>query len=106
MAQSAINSASSRTRCIDAMVASMLTTTPFLSPRDGCVPRPMMLSRCSGVTSATIATIFDVPEPDRQCGSAGGHSPRAARRKADLRDRQLGGPEHLAEFAETCGDVR
>src|SRR5881396_3182226 len=39
----------------------MLTTTPFLSPRDGCAPRPMMLSRFSAVTSATMATIFDVP---------------------------------------------
>src|ERR1700694_2628201 len=61
IAQSAISSASSRTRWIDAIVASMLTTTPFLSPRDGCAPRPMMLSRFSAVTSATIATIFDVP---------------------------------------------
>ena len=47
--QSAISSASSSTRWIDAIVASMLTTTPFFSPRDGCVPRPMMLSRSSGV---------------------------------------------------------
>src|SRR2546427_220429 len=61
IAQSAISSASSRTRWIDAIVASMLTTTPFLSPRDGCAPRPMMLSRFSAVTSATMATIFDVP---------------------------------------------
>src|SRR2546427_3914681 len=61
IAQSAISSASSSTRCSDAIVASMLTTTPFLSPRDGCAPRPMMLSRFSGVTSATMATIFDVP---------------------------------------------
>src|SRR6185437_7968859 len=59
--QSAISSASSSTRWIDAIVASMLTTTPFLSPRDGCVPRPMMLRPPSGITSATIATIFDVP---------------------------------------------
>src|SRR5438552_1647845 len=61
IAQSAISSASSSTRCIDAIVASMLTTTPFLSPRDGCAPRPMMLSRFSAVTSATMATILDVP---------------------------------------------
>src|SRR5271155_4168927 len=39
----------------------MLTTTPFFSPRDGCAPRPMMLSRFSLVSSATIATIFEVP---------------------------------------------
>src|SRR5206468_7471711 len=35
--------------------------TPFFSPRAGCVPRPMMSRPPSGVTSATIATIFDVP---------------------------------------------
>src|SRR5436309_8442654 len=61
MAQSAISSASSSTRWIDAMVASILTTTPFFSPREGCVPRPMMFKRFSFVTSATIATIFEVP---------------------------------------------
>ena len=59
--QSAISSASSSTRWIDAIVASMLTTTPFFRPREGCVPSPMMLRPSSGVTSATIATIFDVP---------------------------------------------
>ena len=42
--QSAISSASSSTRWIDAIVASMLTTTPRLSPRDGCVPSPITLS--------------------------------------------------------------
>src|ERR1700737_2176514 len=61
IAQSAISSASSSTRWIEAMVASMLTTTPFFSPREGCVPRPMMFSFFSGVISATMATIFDVP---------------------------------------------
>src|SRR5215831_2347013 len=59
--QSAISSASSSTRWIEAMVASMLTTTPFFSPRDGCTPSPMMLSRFSDVSSATMATIFEVP---------------------------------------------
>src|SRR5208283_203034 len=39
----------------------MLTTTPFFRPRDGCAPRPMMLSRFSVVSSATMATIFEVP---------------------------------------------
>src|SRR5512143_1520470 len=39
----------------------MLTTTPRRRPRDGCVPSPTMLSSPSGVTSATMATIFDVP---------------------------------------------
>src|SRR6266513_755526 len=46
---------------MDAIVASMLTTTPFLSPRDGCVPMPITLSAPSGPISATIAAIFDVP---------------------------------------------
>src|SRR3984893_9319353 len=61
IAQSAISSASSSTRWIDAIVASMLTTTPFFRPREGCVPRPMMFSFFSGVISATMATIFEVP---------------------------------------------
>src|SRR5213080_4689758 len=39
----------------------MLTTTPFLSPRDGCVPMPITLSAPSCAISATIAAIFDVP---------------------------------------------
>src|SRR5438105_1734657 len=61
MRQSAISSASSSTRWIEAMVASMLTTTPFLRPREACVPRPITLRSPSPVISATIATIFDVP---------------------------------------------
>ena len=59
--QSAISSASSSTRWIEAIVASMLTTTPFFSPREGCEPMPTTLSTPSGATSATMATIFDVP---------------------------------------------
>src|SRR4051794_12750943 len=59
--QSAISSASSSTRWIDAIVASMFTTTPFLRPREGALPRPMTLSTPSGLTSATMATIFEVP---------------------------------------------
>src|SRR5690242_14615216 len=39
----------------------MLTTTPFLRPRDGCVPMPITLSAPSCAISATIAAIFDVP---------------------------------------------
>src|SRR6266545_3274752 len=53
-------SASSIARLIEATVASMFTTTPFLSPFDGCVPMPMM-SMPSSVTSPTIAQIFVVP---------------------------------------------
>jgi hypothetical protein len=51
----------SRIAClIDATVESMLTMTPFLRPRDGCVPTPMM-SRPSGPTSPTTAAILVVP---------------------------------------------
>src|SRR5688572_5891781 len=39
----------------------MLTTTPFFSPRAGQLPMPMMSRPRSGVISATIAAIFDVP---------------------------------------------
>src|SRR5829696_6755287 len=53
-------SASSIARLIEATVASMLTTTPFRSPFEGCVPIPMM-SMPSSVTSPTMAQIFVVP---------------------------------------------
>ncbi len=59
--QSAISSASSSARWIALTVDSMLTTTPFFRPRDGCWPRPMISIRPSGVISATTATIFEVP---------------------------------------------
>src|SRR5512135_913535 len=39
----------------------MLTTTPFFSPLDSCPPMPMMFSRLSGSSSATIATTLEVP---------------------------------------------
>jgi hypothetical protein len=39
--QSAISSASSSARWIDCTVASMFTTTPFLSPFDSLCPRPI-----------------------------------------------------------------
>ncbi len=58
---SAISSASSIARWIDWTVDSMLTTTPFLSPRDGCVPRPMISISSSFFTWPTIATTFEVP---------------------------------------------
>ena len=47
--QSAISSASSSTRWIDAIVASIFTTTPFFNPRDGCVP----MSSMNGTHSAS-----------------------------------------------------
>src|SRR5205814_3732413 len=39
----------------------MLTTTPFLSPRDGCVPMPITWGAPACALSATLAAIFDVP---------------------------------------------
>src|SRR5438552_4805897 len=43
------------------MVASMFTTTPFFNPREGCVPMPTIFMLPSSSTSATMATIFEVP---------------------------------------------
>src|SRR5690606_9298252 len=40
---------------------SMLTTTPFFSPREGCEPTPSTSMLPSAPTSATSATTFDVP---------------------------------------------
>ena len=42
-------------------VVSMLTTTPFFSPRDGWLPMPITSKPPSGLISATMATIFEVP---------------------------------------------
>src|SRR5271169_1181976 len=91
----------------------MLTTTPFLRPRDGCAPRPMMLSRFSGVSSATMATIFDVPIsrptirfllsftmfaslsdfPRRLAGSRRVHRKTVAVAQVDVIDRRAGADE-------------
>src|SRR5688572_22433477 len=57
----AISSASSIARWIDCTVESMLTTTPFLRPREGCEPRPMTSRLPSPCISPTSATTFDVP---------------------------------------------
>ena len=59
--QSAISSASSSARWMAWTVESILTTTPFFKPREGCWPRPITLTPPSGCNSATMATIFDVP---------------------------------------------
>ena len=59
--QSAINSASSSARWIALTVVSMLTTTPFFRPREGWLPMPMISNPPSGLISATIAAIFEVP---------------------------------------------
>src|SRR6476469_9387756 len=53
-------SASSTACLIDATVESMLTITPFLRPREGWVPTPM-ISRPSGPISPTTHAIFVVP---------------------------------------------
>src|SRR5512147_2307087 len=46
---------------MDSTVLSMLTTTPFLSPRDGWLPMPIMSIRPSSFTSPTMAHILVVP---------------------------------------------
>src|ERR1700722_2598540 len=59
--QPAISSASSTARWIDCTVDSMLTTTPFFSPREGCEPTPITSMLPSAVISPTSATTFEVP---------------------------------------------
>src|SRR6185503_19227550 len=61
ISQPAISSASSTARWIDCTVDSMLTTTPFLRPREGCEPTPRTSIAPSGPTSPTRATTLDVP---------------------------------------------
>ena len=61
ISQPAMSSASSTARWIDCTVDSMLTTTPFLSPREGCEPMPSTSIEPSGPTSPTIATTLEVP---------------------------------------------
>jgi hypothetical protein len=61
ISQAAISSASSTARWIDCVVDSMLTTTPFFSPREGCEPMPITSIAPSAPTSPTRATTFDVP---------------------------------------------
>ena len=59
--QSAISSASSSARWIAPTVASMLTTTPFFSPRDSWLPMPSISSAPSARSSATRHATFEVP---------------------------------------------
>src|SRR5512137_12004 len=61
ISQPAISSASSTARWMDWTVESMLTTTPFFRPRDGCEPTPTTSMVPSGPSSPTIATTFEVP---------------------------------------------
>src|SRR5690349_21818399 len=46
---------------MDCTVDSILTTTPFFSPIEGCEPIPIMSTLPSGVISPTIATTLEVP---------------------------------------------
>src|SRR3954470_13083487 len=61
ISQPAMSSASSTARWIDCTVDSMLTTTPFFSPREGCEPMPSTSMEPSRPTSPTRATTFEVP---------------------------------------------
>src|SRR5882672_247515 len=56
-----MSSASSTARWIDCTVDSMLTTTPFLRPREGCEPMPITSSVLSACNSPTMATTLEVP---------------------------------------------
>src|SRR5690348_11997175 len=46
---------------MEATVDSILTTTPFFRPREGCEPKPMISMLLSLLISPTSATTFDVP---------------------------------------------
>src|SRR6201996_7716450 len=61
ISQPAMSSASSTARWMDCTVDSMLTTTPFLRPREGCEPSPNTSIEPSRPTSPTSDTTFDVP---------------------------------------------
>src|SRR6516225_8137552 len=61
ISQPAMSSASSTARWIDCTVDSMLTTTPFFSPREGWEPRPSSSIEPSRATSPTSATTLEVP---------------------------------------------
>src|SRR5262249_2819102 len=63
ISQPAISSASSTARCMDWTVDSMLTTTPFLRPREGCEPMPSTSMEPSTPTSPTSATTLEGPMP-------------------------------------------
>src|SRR5580692_1183499 len=61
ISQPAMSSASSTARWMDCTVDSMLTTTPFFRPLEGCEPTPISSMLPSAVTSPTRATTFEVP---------------------------------------------
>src|SRR5262245_21719044 len=60
ISQPAISSASSTALSMAVTVASMLTTVPFLSPVEACVPMPVISMPCSP-TSATTTPTLKVP---------------------------------------------
>src|ERR1700752_561976 len=61
ISQPATSSASSTARWIDCTVDSMLTTTPFFSPREVGEPSPSSSIEPSAPTSPTSATTLEVP---------------------------------------------
>src|SRR5690348_13672728 len=61
ISQPAMSSASSTARWIDCTVDSMLTTTPFFSPREGCEPTPSSSIEPSAPASPTSDTTLEVP---------------------------------------------
>src|ERR1700756_316386 len=61
ISQPAMSAPSSTARWIDCAVDSMLTTTPFLRPREGCEPSPSSSIDPSSPTSPTSATTLEVP---------------------------------------------
>src|SRR5580700_10533236 len=61
ISQPAMSSASSTARWMDCTVDSMLTTTPFFRPREGCDPRPRSSIEPSAPISPTSATTLEVP---------------------------------------------
>ena len=61
ISQPAINSASSIALCMECTVDSILTTTPFFSPRERLEPIPIISISSSGEISPTMATTLDVP---------------------------------------------
>ena len=61
ISQPAMSSASSTARWMDCTVDSMLTTTPFFRPREGCEPKPEELDRTVGA---------DLPDQRHDLGGA------------------------------------
>src|SRR5579863_588337 len=102
ISQPAMSSASSTARWIDCTVDSMLTTTPFFSPREGCEPSPRSSIEPSAPISPTRATTLEVPmsRPTMRLRSVRLSiviliAPRAVRRRAAPADRKTVGVPHV-----------